>query len=96
MDSARWQKIQTLFHRAAEQPKELQRSFLEAECGTGAAELVSNVVAMLEEDARSSSPLDRDLAGYAGRIVGPLHCHRKSDRIASAGCSARAAWAWST
>ena len=33
MDQARWERMQSLFHAAAELPAPEQQAFLEAECG---------------------------------------------------------------
>ena len=64
MDSGRWQQIQSLFHDAADLPPAGQRSFLEAACGDD-KELVVEILAMLHQDAKSESLLDRDLADVA-------------------------------
>jgi serine/threonine-protein kinase len=64
MDSTRWQRIQDLFHHTADLPRSEQRSFLQAECGQDQS-LMAEVLAMLEEDARGASLLDRDLAFVA-------------------------------
>jgi serine/threonine-protein kinase len=69
MDPARWERIQALFHDAADLLPDEQRSFLESTC-EGDARLVTEVLAMLEEDARGASLLDRDMAGVAGVLVG--------------------------
>jgi eukaryotic-like serine/threonine-protein kinase len=69
MDSARWQKIQTLFHDAAEVPGAEQRTFLESQCA-GDPALVSEVMLLLEEDARGSSLLDSDIAQVADHVLG--------------------------
>ena len=68
MDSNRWQKVQTLFHAAADMPSAEQRGFLETRCGDDAA-LVNEVLVLLEEDARGGSPLDGDVAQMANRIL---------------------------
>src|SRR6202142_4504859 len=67
MDSTRWQKVQTLFHEAADMPPADQRVFLETRCGDDAA-LVSEVLVLLEEDARGGSLLDGDVAEVASQI----------------------------
>jgi serine/threonine-protein kinase len=64
MDSTRWQRIQDLFHHTADLPRSEQRSFLQSECGQD-ENLMAEVLAMLEEDARGASLLDRDLAQVA-------------------------------
>jgi serine/threonine protein kinase/tetratricopeptide (TPR) repeat protein len=67
MDSTRWQRVQTLFHEAADMPASEQRVFLETRCG-GDAGLVSEVLILLEEDARGGSLLDGDVADVASQI----------------------------
>jgi eukaryotic-like serine/threonine-protein kinase len=67
MDSTRWQRVQTLFHEAADMPASEQRVFLETQCG-GDAGLVSEVLILLEEDARGGSLLDGDVADVASQI----------------------------
>src|SRR6202163_197491 len=64
MDSARWDRIQKLFHDAADVPKDKQRVFLEAACG-GDEELIVEVLAMLDQDASGHSLLDRNIADIA-------------------------------
>jgi serine/threonine protein kinase/tetratricopeptide (TPR) repeat protein len=69
MDSTRWQKVQSLFHEAADLPVSQQRVFLETQCGDDAG-LVSEVLILLEEDARGGSLLDGDVAEVASQIFG--------------------------
>ena len=69
MDSGRWEQIQTLFHEATDQPAPERLSFLTAASG-GDRQLVADVMALLEEDARGSSLLDRDVAQIAGQMLG--------------------------
>jgi serine/threonine-protein kinase len=64
MDSARWHRIQSLFHDAADLPQSEQRAFLEAACGND-KELIVEVLAMLDQDASGHSLLDRNLADVA-------------------------------
>ncbi len=68
MDAARWERIQDLFHRAIELPEPERRSFLDRECSADPS-LAEAVLSMLEEDARGGSMLDRDLAGFAHRVL---------------------------
>jgi len=68
-DPARWEQIQALFHAAADLPEAEQRRFLEASGGNDAA-LVAEVLALLHEDARGSSLLDRDLGTLADQMLG--------------------------
>ena len=69
MDSARWERIQTLFHEAAERPAEKRAAFLADACG-GDDLLAAEVLAMLDEDARGASLLDHEVAEIAGRGEG--------------------------
>jgi len=68
MDSARWERIQSLFHQVADLPAPDRRSFLTTACG-GDDGLVSEVLALVEEDTRASSLLDRDLAHVAHQVL---------------------------
>ncbi len=68
MDNARWQRVQSLFHEAAELRVEEQRAFLEKECGDD-AELVHEVLGLLREDALGGSLLDGDVAEVANQIL---------------------------
>jgi len=69
MDSARWHRIQTLFHEAADLPGSQRQTFLKDACRDDGA-LMADVTAMLEEDSRGASLLDRDVANLAHRIIG--------------------------
>src|SRR5579864_538654 len=68
MESARWQKIQNLFHQAADVPQTEQRTFLESQCADDPA-LVGDVIILLEEDARGPSLLDGGVAEVAHQIL---------------------------
>src|SRR5881296_2898279 len=68
MNAARWERIQALFHEVADLARPAQRAFLEAECPEDPA-LMEEVLALLEEDARSDSLLDRDAAYVAGQVL---------------------------
>ncbi len=72
MDPVRWERVQGLFHAAAELPEATRRAYLEAECG-GDHDLLTEVLRLLEEDARTGSLLDRGLAASAERLVGDGH-----------------------
>jgi serine/threonine-protein kinase len=67
VDQAKWQKIQELFDAAADLPKSEQLPYLKKSCGDG--ELFREVAALLEQDASSSSLLDRNLADIAYESV---------------------------
>jgi len=58
MDAARWERIQALFHEAADLARPAQRAFLEAEC-PGDPALMEEVLALL----------DRDAARVAGHVL---------------------------
>jgi serine/threonine-protein kinase len=68
MDSTRWERIQSLFHDVADLPESDQRGFLKTACGDD-DELVTDVLALVEEDARGTSLLDRDLAQVANEVL---------------------------
>ena len=68
MDAARWERIQALFHEVADLARPAQRALLEAECPEDPA-LTEEVLALLEEDARSDSLLDRDAAYVADQVL---------------------------
>jgi eukaryotic-like serine/threonine-protein kinase len=64
MDSARWHRLQSIFHDAADMPPAGRRPFVEAACGHD-EELLVDVLAMLEQDASGRSLLDRNIADIA-------------------------------
>ena len=68
MDPKHWERVQELFHKAAELPDAERRVFLEAECGADET-LLADVLALLEADANSSSLLDRNLADVAHQVL---------------------------
>src|SRR5277367_1394854 len=68
MDSSRWQKVQSLFHEAAELPESERRNFLESKCADDAG-LINEVVMLLQEDSRGGSLLDRDIAHVAHDVL---------------------------
>ncbi len=68
MDSTRWQKVQAVFHDAASLAPAEQRAFVESRC-EGDPELAADVFALLDEDARGDSLLDRDIAHVADQIL---------------------------
>jgi len=73
MDSARWHRIQSSFHDAADLPGTQRKAFLEATCGND-DELVAEVLAMLHQDASGHSLLDRNLADIAHETLAhPIH-----------------------
>ncbi len=68
MDPGRWDRVQALFHRATDLQAAERRRFLESECGPDAG-LVEEVLALLAEDARGGSLLDRDVAHLARGVL---------------------------
>src|SRR5271168_3140091 len=81
MDHARWEKIQALFHDAAERPSAEQRAFLESSCGND-KELLTEVLALLEEDSRGGSLLERGVANVAYQMVGDaVHASIRTEKI---------------
>jgi eukaryotic-like serine/threonine-protein kinase len=64
MDRATWRRIQALFHDAADLPPAEQRAFLQAACGDD-EERMAEILAMLDQDAKGCSLLDRNLAEVA-------------------------------
>ena len=71
MDSIRWERIQTLFHEAAELPKAQRLAFINS-AAAGDPALAASVAAMLEEDDNPSSILEPGgLEGVARRVTGP-------------------------
>jgi serine/threonine protein kinase/tetratricopeptide (TPR) repeat protein len=68
MDHNRWERIQSLFHQTADLPPAEQDAFLQAACGHDSA-LIHEVSAMLKEDARPASLLERGIAGVAHALL---------------------------
>src|SRR5437899_5126506 len=64
MDRARWHRIQSIFHVAADLPQTKRTAFVETACGDD-EELIIEVLAMLDQDASGHSLLDRNLADIA-------------------------------
>jgi eukaryotic-like serine/threonine-protein kinase len=68
MDRARWDLVQSLFHRAADLSAAAQRELLRNACGDDGS-VVDQVLKMLDHDGRGASLLDRDLAYAAEPMV---------------------------
>ncbi|MEO8451545.1 MAG: serine/threonine-protein kinase, partial [Gemmatimonadota bacterium] len=68
MDRARWERIQALFHDAADLPDSARRAFLEKHCSDDPS-LASDVLSMLEEDAHGESLLERGAAPVAHALL---------------------------
>lgn len=72
MDAARWERIQELFHGAADLPPAERQRFLAQECGADAA-LIARVLELVEADREEGAvPLDQGLAPLAGRLLDQL------------------------
>jgi len=72
MNKVRWQRMQELFHEATDLPSFEQPAFLKAACGDD-EDLIGEVLAMLEQDARGRSLLDRNLADVAHDSLDDSH-----------------------
>jgi eukaryotic-like serine/threonine-protein kinase len=68
MDPERWARIEAIFHQTADRPAADRPAFLDQVC-EGDAELRAAVLALIEEDARATSPLDRDVAHVARQFL---------------------------
>jgi serine/threonine-protein kinase len=68
MDKIRWERIQALFHEAADLPRAEQDALLSEACGAD-SDLVAEVRAMLREDSRLSSLFDRGVAEIARDVL---------------------------
>jgi len=69
MDRDRWERVQLLFHEAADLPAGERRAFLAARCADDPA-LVDEVLALVDEDTRGDALVDRDLSAVASRVLG--------------------------
>jgi serine/threonine-protein kinase len=69
MQTNRWERLQTLFHAAADLPPSSQRGFLEAATHDDPS-LLPEVQALLDADAGGATLLDRGLAEVAHAVVG--------------------------
>src|SRR5207253_5706106 len=61
-------QIQALFHEVADLPDPAQRASLEAQCAEDPT-LMTEVLSLLEQDARGDSLLDRDAAHVAAEVL---------------------------
>src|SRR5436190_1188890 len=68
MERAEWDRIQDLFHAAAERPVGERAAFVAHESG-GDERLISAVLAMLEEDTRGDSLLDAEVGRVAEEMM---------------------------
>jgi serine/threonine protein kinase/tetratricopeptide (TPR) repeat protein len=70
MDSARWERIQEIFHRVRDLPHSEQRLALQAACGDD-EDLLAEVTAMLDEDKVSESLFNHDLPDAVRSLIDP-------------------------
>ena len=68
MNASRWERVQTLFHLAADLPEADRQAYVEAEC-TDDPSIATEVLSMLDEDGRASSVLDRDVSHLARAML---------------------------
>lgn len=68
MDSTRWDRIQTIFHQAADLSEPERSSFLKSSCSDD-EQLQADIVAMLNQDSQANSLLDQDPAQVAHHIL---------------------------
>src|SRR5690349_18365249 len=68
MNASRWERVQTLFHLAADLPEADRRDYVCGEC-TDDPSVADEVLSMLDEDARSDSVLDRDVSHLAKAML---------------------------
>src|SRR5438128_1705038 len=68
MTAERWEKIQRLFHGALDRPDSERRAWLEVASADDPT-LMPEVLAMLEEDSRAASLLDRGIRSVANEML---------------------------
>jgi serine/threonine-protein kinase len=68
MNASRWERVQTVFHLAADLPEADRQPYVSAECSDDPT-LAAEVMAMLEEDSRGGSLLDRDVSHVARAML---------------------------
>jgi len=68
MDRERWERIQSVFHGVVDRLEPDRTAMLHTACG-GDEALMADVAALLQEDVRSASVLDRDLGGIAHQVL---------------------------
>ena len=67
MDDTQWERIQDLFHAALDRPETERESFITSACRSD--DELADVRALVEEDARASSLLDRGLRTVARSLL---------------------------
>jgi eukaryotic-like serine/threonine-protein kinase len=80
VDAARWDRLQSLFHAAADLPPEQQRAFLTAGC-TDDPSLVDEAMLLIAADAKGGSLLDRGVASVAHQMFRGTTYTPESDRF---------------
>ncbi|HUQ82288.1 MAG TPA: serine/threonine-protein kinase [Gemmatimonadaceae bacterium] len=68
MKVSRWERVQTLFHLAADLPVDERGGYVRSECEDDPS-VADEVLAMLDEDARGDSLLDRDVSHLARAVL---------------------------
>jgi serine/threonine protein kinase/tetratricopeptide (TPR) repeat protein len=68
VSGSRWERVQTVFHLAADLPETDRRQYVVEECADDPT-LADEVLAMLDEDARGDSLLDRDVSHLARAVL---------------------------
>jgi serine/threonine protein kinase len=68
MDPERWERIQSVFHDVVDRSEPERAASLKAACGCDDG-LMADVTALLQEDARNASVLDRDLGEIAHQVL---------------------------
>jgi eukaryotic-like serine/threonine-protein kinase len=68
MNAERWERIQAVFHEVVNSAESDRRALVEAACGDDRS-LAADVLALLEEDARSASLLDGDISHFAVQLL---------------------------
>ena len=68
MSASRWERVQTVFHLAADLPEAERQPYVSAECADDPT-LAAEVLEMLAEDARGGSLLDRDVSHVARAML---------------------------
>lgn len=68
LDASRWERIQLLFHEARQLEPGDRSAYLQDEC-SGDASLLNEVRALLAEDERTHTPLDRPLSSVADAML---------------------------
>ncbi|NWF83999.1 MAG: serine/threonine protein kinase [Bryobacteraceae bacterium] len=69
MERNRWERLQALFHAASGMEATERGVFLRKACGED-AELLDDILAMIEEDRATSGLLDGRVEGLAARVLG--------------------------